>query len=172
MWIPSAPWSRTRSLTTQQDYLKTGNFQQSKEALQPFHIELLQVVFEGGGSRRVVESADLSYRRRQIIRWEQWLPPTVNSCLSECIKAADVQLPPILNSLKPIWLNDPKTIEKPLKPMVWGLKIIKWWWLSDPKTIVNYWKQWSLGWETLNGDGQGVAKPSKNHWNQWSGGWK
>ena len=28
-----------------------------------------------------------------------------------------------------------KTIEKPLKAMVGGLKIIKWQWLSDPKTI-------------------------------------
>ena len=34
-----------------------------------------------------------------------------------------------------IGVQNLKTIEKPLKAMVWGLKIIKWRWLNDPKTI-------------------------------------
>ena len=34
-----------------------------------------------------------------------------------------------------IGVQNLKTIEKPLKAMVWGLKIIKWPWLNDPKTI-------------------------------------
>ena len=34
-----------------------------------------------------------------------------------------------------IGVQNLKTIEKPLKAMVLGLKIIKWRWLNDPKTI-------------------------------------
>ena len=34
-----------------------------------------------------------------------------------------------------IGVQNLKTIEKPLKAMVWGLKIINWRWLNDPKTI-------------------------------------
>ena len=34
-----------------------------------------------------------------------------------------------------IGVQNLKTIKKPLKAMVWGLKIIKWRWLNDPKTI-------------------------------------
>ena len=67
-----------------------------------------------------------------------------------------------------IGVQNLKTIKKPLKTMVWGLKIIKCRWLNDSiDPLKNHRTQWSVIKKVVNGDGQRGAKPSKNHWCQW-----
>ena len=63
-----------------------------------------------------------------------------------------------------IGVQNLKTIKKPLKTMVLGLKIIKCRWLNDSiDPLKNHRTQWSVIKKVVNGDGQRGAKPSKNH---------